>query len=98
MLPSESLLIHRSGVLEIMSRYDQEGISNPRIIGSVARRQDRPDSDLDFLIDAGTVSLMILGKLQAELEELLEVPVHIVLSDSIKPGLRERILAEAVDI
>ena len=98
MPPSEYLANCRSEVLEIMSRYAPQGISNLRVIGSVARGTDGPDSDIDFLVDAGQISLMILGGLQSELEELLKVPVHILVSDSIKAELRDRIFAEAVEI
>ena len=98
MLPSEILAKYRSEVLEIMQRYEPQGISNLRIFGSVARGEDRPDSDIDFLVDAGRISLFTLGGLQAELEELLQVPVDLVISDGIKEGAREQIENGAVKV
>lgn len=44
----DDVLRHREELRRIAGKF---GARNPRIFGSAARRQDRPDSDLDILID-----------------------------------------------
>ncbi len=98
MLPSEALHRHREEIREIMRRYERLGITNLRVFGSATRREDTPESDIDFLVDAGRISLFTLGGLQADLEDLLETRVDLVASDGLKPDVRERIIREAVEI
>lgn len=69
---------------------------NVRIFGSVARGEDRPDSDIDFLVDfAPEASLLDLVGLQQEMESILGRHADVVTSDAVSPFLRERILREA---
>ncbi len=94
MRPSDVLERKRSAIREVTERHNA---TNPRVFGSVARGEDRSDSDLDILVDAlpGS-SLMTLGGLQSALEDLAEgVPVHLVTSSEIPLKHRGRILAEA---
>jgi hypothetical protein len=98
MSPSESLKQHRREIGDIMRRYEAFGITNLRVFGSVARGEDSSGSDIDFLIDAGKVSLLTLGGLQSELEDLLGVHVDLVPSDAIKEGAKEGIIAGAVKL
>ena len=44
----ESLRQRRNEILHIAERH---GARNIRVFGSVARGEDGPDSDLDFLVD-----------------------------------------------
>jgi predicted nucleotidyltransferase len=52
------------------------GPSNVRVFGSAAKRQNNPDSDVDFLVDldAGR-DLFDLGGLQADLRDLFSASV-----------------------
>lgn len=97
MRPSDVLERKRALIREVTARHNA---ANPRVFGSVARGEDRSDSDLDILVDAlpGS-SLMTLGGLQSALEELAEgVPVHLVTTSEIPQKHRGRILAEALPI
>jgi len=79
MLPSELLCIHRKEILEIMGRYPM--ISRPRVVGSVARGEDTPMSDIDFFIDtAPETTLFDIGGLYEDLEDLLGLPINIITS------------------
>ena len=44
----DSIVARRDEILAIMRAH---GASNPRLFGSVARGEDRPESDIDFLVD-----------------------------------------------
>lgn len=73
------------------------GADNPRVFGSVARGDDRPDSDVDLLVDlAPDTGLFALGRLQADLERVLGAPVDVVPADGLKPGVRAEVESEAV--
>ncbi|MDQ6782346.1 MAG: nucleotidyltransferase family protein [Actinomycetota bacterium] len=69
-----------------------------RVFGSVARGDDRPDSDIDSLVDfeAGS-SLFDLVHLTGKLEELFERPVDVVSTGGLKERDRH-ILDEAIDL
>ena len=55
------------------------------VFGSCARREETPESDIDFLIDfAPGATLFGLAELQAELQSLLGRPVDIVSAQALK--------------
>ena len=69
---------------------------NLRVFGSVARGEDQPDSDIDFLVDfEPAASLLDLVGLQQEIEALLGRRVDVVTPNGVSPFLRDRILSEA---
>ena len=69
-----------------------------RLFGSAARGEDRPDSDVDLLIDFDAdSSLFDVVRLTRELGELLGRSVDIVSTGGLKPR-DKRIEAEAVDL
>lgn len=73
------------------------GITNLRIFGSVARGEDRPDSDIDLLVDipAG-LGLLGIGRAREELQRILGVPVDLIPAGDLKPDVARRVQAEAV--
>lgn len=93
MRPSVALEGKRHAVRQAASRYRT---ANPRIFGSVSRGADRDGSDLDLLVDAlpGT-TLLDLGDLQAELEQLLGISVDVRTPGDLPPKVRAIALAEA---
>lgn len=83
----------RQDILRVAAKY---GARNIRVFGSAARGEDRPDSDLDLLVDmeAGRSLLDLVG-LGQDLEELLQRRVDVLTDDSVHPAIRARILADA---
>lgn len=84
---------------EILSLADRHGARNVRVFGSVARGDDRPESDIDLLIDVerGCSLLDVIG-LEQELEELLGRRVEVLTVGGLSPHLRQRILDEAASL
>jgi predicted nucleotidyltransferase len=85
MRPSDALKDRVEAVRAVIARYPFE---NPRVFGSVARREDAEGSDLDLLVDPrGKASYFDLAALQDELEALLGVSVDLVLGGTLKPAI-----------
>lgn len=82
---------------EIVDVARQRGAGNLRVFGSVARGTQRQGSDVDLLVtfEPGR-SLLDLGGLVADLEELLGCNVDVVSANGLRASMRERVLAEAV--
>ena len=94
--PSVALERHRVAVREAAGRFRS---ANPRVFGSAAHGADEEGSDLNILVDAlPGATLFDLGALQAELEDLLGVPVDLLTPGDLPPKLRKAILADAQPI
>lgn len=84
---------------EILAALDRHGLANPRVFGSVARGGERPNSDVDLLVDVPTgTGLLTLARCQADLEALLGAPVDLVPAADLKPAIAGDVLAEAVPL
>ena len=71
----------------------------PRVFGSVARGDDERGADFDLLVDfTAEASLLDEIGLRLALVDLLGVEVDVVAADSLKGAMRDRILAEAVQL
>ena len=93
MITSELVRAKREEILRIAAKH---GARNVRVFGSVARGDAGPDSDIDLLVDMEPGrSLLDLGGLWSDLNELLGRKVDIVTENSIYWLLRRRILKEA---
>lgn len=96
MRPSEALEQNRQAIRLATVRNNA---SNPRVFGSVARGEDRSDSDIDILVDTlPQTTLFDLGGLLEELQDILGCKVDVVTPAGIPARMRERILAEATAI
>lgn len=83
----------RSEIVRIAGQY---GIKNIRLFGSVSKEVDRPDSDIDLLVDLEKGrSLLDLGGLVFDLEQLLGRRVDVVTEKGLHWYLRETIINEA---
>ena len=72
------------------------GVRSLSLFGSSARGEDRPGSDLDFVVEFEKKSFDSYMDLKLFLEELFDRPVDLVLADGIKPRLRAAILLDAI--
>jgi predicted nucleotidyltransferase len=84
----------RTDILRLASRH---GAHNVRLFGSAARGEADALSDIDILVDLEPGrSLLDLGGLLMDLQELLGCPVDVVTEKGLRPRIRERVLREAV--
>lgn len=76
---------------ELVAAAAAHDVRNLRVFGSVARGEDRADSDVDLLADLPPgMGLLGLGRVQAELEAVLGAKVDLVPANDLKPAVRER--------
>jgi uncharacterized protein len=76
---------------DLVAAAAAHGVSGLRVFGSVARGEDRPDSDVDLLADLPPgMSLFGLARLQAELESIVGARVDLVPAADLKPDVRRR--------
>ena len=86
----------RQRIIELAAR---RGASNVRVFGSVARGDSKDSSDYDFLVDlAPDRSLMDLGGLLMDLQELLQARVDVATESMPRPGAKETALRDAVPL
>jgi len=81
---------------KISSFLKKEGVTKVAIFGSYAREEERPESDIDILVDfSETKGLLTMVRIERELSEFLGVKVDLLIGGSISPYLIERIKKEA---
>ncbi len=84
---------------EILQLAAQHGAYNIRIFGSVARGEDREDSDIDFLVDMDSDrNLLDRIALMQDLEDLLGRKVDVATVKGLREYFRERILNQAIPL
>jgi hypothetical protein len=92
----DELRTHRREILSMAARH---GVGNIRVFGSVLHGDERPESDIDLLVEVepGRSLLDIIG-LEQELGELLGGRVEVLTVGGLSPYLEKRILAEAATL
>ncbi len=74
------------------------GVRSLSLFGSVARGEDRPESDIDLLVEFNRpTSLFELFAIRRRLEDILGRRVDLVPRDGLKPRIRDAVLREAID-
>jgi len=76
------------------------GIVEMSIFGSVARRQNKPSSDIDILISfESTPSIFVLERVRRSLREILQVRIDIVVDNNeLDQNFRKHISNEKVKV
>ena len=86
----------RKEILRIAAKY---GAINIRLIGSAARGETNPESDIDFLVQFKEgCSLLDHAGLMLELENLLGHKVDIASERGLRKRVQNRIFKEAVSL
>jgi predicted nucleotidyltransferase/DNA-binding XRE family transcriptional regulator len=88
-----ALARHRSRVIAAGRRH---GTRNLRVFGSIARGEERSESDVDLLVDLEPGRTLVdLAGFRREVADILGVEVDAATEDMLKPRARKRVLAEA---
>jgi predicted nucleotidyltransferase len=74
------------------------GVTHAALFGSRARGDDRPDSDIDILIDLAPEALSACGNIPVSrpYRQPFEGPVDVVSLETLKPCIRPAATADAV--
>ena len=77
------------------------GVAEIGVFGSYVRGEQRPDSDLDILIeltDPPRISLLGLVNLQNYLSDLLGIKIDLSIKENLRNRIGRRILQEVVSL
>ena len=78
---------------QIIPTLKKQGVLKASVFGSVARGEDKKNSDIDLLIKlASGKSLLDLAGLKLDLEDKLKRKVDVITYNSIHPLLKKSIL------
>jgi predicted nucleotidyltransferase len=92
----ELLKTKREEVLHIAAKH---GARNIRVFGSLARGEADEESDIDLLVEMEPDrSLLNLGGLWWDLNELLGGRVDVVTEKGLHERIRDRVLKEAIPL
>jgi predicted nucleotidyltransferase len=88
--------VDRRQVLQVIARVlNGEGAKKIAIFGSYARGEEKPESDIDVLVEfRQRKSLLELIRIERELSDALGVKVDLLTEKSISPYLIDRVRNE----
>jgi predicted nucleotidyltransferase len=93
MKPSQVLDAHREEIRRIVAA--NRGL-NPRVFGSVLRRDDSETSDLDLLVDPGEgMTLFDIAAIASAVEKLTDAKVDVRTPEDLSAMFRGQVVAEA---
>ena len=81
--------------------FEREGVTHMALFGSRARGDNRPDSDVDLMIDIKKgikFSLLDLAGIHHIVEDHVQVPANVHMRRSMKPSMRAQVDRDKVDI
>jgi predicted nucleotidyltransferase len=90
-----------AALLDLRPALQQAGVSHVSLVGSRARRDNRPDSDVDLLIevDAGRkFSLLDVVGVAHQVEDRVQLPANIFMRRSLDPGFLQAVRADQLSV
>jgi predicted nucleotidyltransferase len=96
--------MERDAVLETLRTNEAglraQGVTRAALFGSLARGERRAGGDIDILVDLDpkiVVTIFDYAGVKDFIEDLLGEPVDVVSRESLKPMVRPRAVADAID-
>jgi len=92
----QNLLTHKKEIIKLANTH---GASNLRVFGSIARGEADQKSDVDLIVDLKKDSTLLnLGALLMDLEDLLHCKVDLVTEKALNPRIKDKVLKEAISL
>ena len=95
--------MNRDAIIEKLREREADlraqGVAHAALFGSVARGDDRPDSDIDILVDldpAIVVTVFDYAGVKEFIAGMFERPVDVVSRENLKPLVRPKATADAI--
>ncbi|HJQ56741.1 MAG TPA: nucleotidyltransferase domain-containing protein [Vineibacter sp.] len=95
----------RQTIIDRVRSHENElrarGVARAALVGSAARAESRPDSDIDLVIElrnSARFSLISHASARSMLEEWLETPTDVLIWEDLEPDFRDRIARDRVEI
>lgn len=88
-------------LLRLKPELEKEGVTHLALFGSRARRDNRPDSDIDLIVDLDQtrkLSLLDVVGYHHIVEDQLGLPVHITTRGSLDGRFKERVERDEVPV
>lgn len=76
-----------------------QGVTHAALFGSVARGEQRPDSDIDIMVELDpkvVVTIFDYAGVKDFISEMFDSPVDVVSCEGLKPLVRPRATADAI--
>jgi hypothetical protein len=78
---------------------EKYGVKNLEVFGSYIRGEQKKGSDLDVLVEfSKTIDLFKYIELEEFMSKKLGVKVDLVMKDTLKPRIKDRVLKEAIPV
>ncbi len=97
--------MNREDAIRILKQAEPElrarGVTSLALFGSTARGEERPDSDVDVLVDldmSRRPTLIDLSGMRLLMEDMLGCHADMAIRDSLRPTYRANIEADAIRI
>jgi predicted nucleotidyltransferase len=95
--------MHRQDIIAKLQENEAalraKGVAHAALFGSRARGDNRPDSDIDVMVEIAPeahIGVWEYAGLKRYIENLFEVPVDVVSREGLKPYVRPAATADAV--
>lgn len=87
---------HRKRLVDVAAVH---GLTRLRVFGSVARGEDRDDSDLDLLVGLDQpLGVVALGRARQALEDVVGATIDLVPETGLKPDVAARIESDLIKL
>ena len=84
----------RHAIAPVLHKYE---IRNASLVGSMARGEHTPESDIDLVIEIGQpISLLTFARMKIELGHILGKKVDLIERTAIKPRLKKYLLQDEI--
>lgn len=78
---------------------EKYSVKSLQTFGSYTRGQQSEESDLDVLVEFHeTIDLFMYMEFEEFLSEMLGIKVDLIMEDTLKPRIKEKILKEAIPV